>query len=152
MGAPKGNRNAVGNKGGGRRSTYTPEHAVLAEKLCKLGATDEQIADALGMSETTVNAWKHDHVEFAAALKRGKAVADAEVAEKLYRRAMGYSHQAVKIVADAKTGAEHIVPYTEHYPPDATACIFWLKNRRPDSWRDKTETAVDATTRYVVVG
>ena len=43
----------------------------------------------------------------------------------------------MKIVADAKTGTEHIVPYTERYPPDTTAAIFWLKNRRPDLWRDK---------------
>ena len=60
----------------------------------------------------------------------------AEVAEKLFRRATGYSHEAVKIVADAKTKEQHIVPYVEHYPPDTTACIFWLKNRRPEAWRD----------------
>jgi hypothetical protein len=51
----------------------------------------------------------------------------------------------VKIVADAKTGAEHIVPYTEHYPPDTTACIFWPKNRRRDKWRDKHEIEHDVS-------
>ena len=66
----------------------------------------------------------------------GKSRADAGVAASLFHRAKGYSHDAVKIVADAKTGAEHIVPYTEHYPPDTTACIFWLKNRRKNDWRD----------------
>jgi hypothetical protein len=137
MGAPKGNRNAVGNKGGGRRSTYKPENAELGRKLCLLGATDREIGGFFGVDESTVNRWKREQVEFALALKDGKEGADANVANRLYRRAMGYSHEAVKIVADAKTGAQHIVPYTEHYPPDTTACIFWLKNRRPDLWRDK---------------
>ena len=137
--APIGNRNAVGNKGGGRPTVYRPETAVLAEKLCLLGATDAQLADALDVCETTISTWKSVHPEFSGALKKGKATADAEVAASLFHRANGYSHDAVKIVADAKTGAEHIVPYTEHYPPDTTACIFWLKNRRPDLWRDTHE-------------
>lgn len=63
-------------------------------------------------------------------------MADANVGRALYQRACGYSHKAVKIFADMKTGAEKIVPYIEHYPPDTVACIFWLKNRRPDLWRD----------------
>jgi hypothetical protein len=139
MSAPRGNRNAVGNKGGGRKSTYKPEHVELARKLCLLGATDKEMGDVFGVSEATVHLWRQTHLEFAEAIKEGKAAADANVANRLYRRAMGYSHEAVKIVADAKSGAEHIVPYTERYPPDTTACIFWLKNRRPDLWRDKLQ-------------
>ena len=50
---------------------------------------------------------------------------------------MGYSHEAVKIFNDG--GQPLIVPYTEHYPPDTTAAIFWLKNRRPEQWRDKSQ-------------
>jgi hypothetical protein len=68
-------------------------------------------------------------------------MADAEVAEKLFKRATGYSHDAVKIFNDQ--GAPLQVPYTEHYPPDTTACIFWLKNRRPDLWRDKVEQQLE---------
>jgi len=146
--APLGNRNAVGNKGGGRPTVYCTETAVLAEKLCLLGATDAQLAEALDVCETTINTWKSAHPEFSEALKKGKARADAEVAASLFHRAKGYSHDAVKIVADAKTGAEHIVPYTEHYPPDTTACIFWLKNRRPDLWRDKHD--IDQTSNLTV--
>jgi hypothetical protein len=80
--------------------------------------------------------WQRKHPEFRQALKDGKLFADATVAEGLYKRALGYSHKAVKIVADAKTGTEHIVPFTEHYPPDTAAAIFWLKNRRRKDWRD----------------
>lgn len=129
----------------GRPSKYHDLVPEQARKLCMLGATDAELADFFGISESTLNNWKTDHPEFMESLKEGKSQADAEVASKLYHRATGYSHNAVKIVANATTGQEHIVPYTEHYPPDTTAAIFWLKNRRPDLWRDKQE--IDHTHR-----
>lgn len=125
---------------GGRPTKYRAIYATQAFKLCLLGATDKQIADFLGVSKTTVNTWKKEHPRFLASLKKGKEQADAQVAQSLYKRATGYEHRAVKIVADAKTGTEHIVPYTERYAPDTVACIFWLKNRQPDLWRDKVQT------------
>jgi len=123
----------------GRPSSFRKEYVDQAFKLCLLGATDAQLADFFGVTETTINNWKHAHPEFLASLKAGKEQADATVAQSLYRRAIGYEHEAVKIVADAKSGAEHVVPYIERYPPDTTAAIFWLKNRRPGAWRDKRE-------------
>lgn len=95
------------------------------------------MADFFGVSESTINNWKQEHPEFLESLKRGKLEADATVADSLFRRANGWEHDAVKIVADAKTGDSLLVPYVEHYPGDTTAQIFWLKNRRPDLWRDK---------------
>lgn len=123
----------------GRPSSYRAEYAQQAVKLCRLGATDKDLATFFAVSEQTLNAWKKAHPAFLESLKEGKAIADAEVAEKLFRRATGYEHKAVKIVADAKTGAEHQVEYIERYPPDTTAAIFWLKNRRPDLWRDRID-------------
>lgn len=123
----------------GRPTRYRAEYAAQAEKLCRLGATDVEMAKFFGVAESTFHKWKLAHPDFSESLRAGKEIADAEVAEKLFRRATGYEHKAVKIVADAKSGQEHIVPYVERYPPDTTAAIFWLKNRRPDLWRDKTE-------------
>lgn len=134
----------------GRPSAYRPEYAEHAFKLCLLGASDADLADFFEVQESTVNNWKRSQPEFLESLKRGKREADSRIAGSLYHRALGYEHDAVKIVADAKTGAEKQVPYIERYPPDTAAAIFWLKNRRPDLWREKQEVTVvsaDVTAR-----
>lgn len=126
---------------GGRPSKYRPEYAKQAYHLALLGATDADIARAFSVSEKTIATWKHRQPDFLQSLKRGKDEADAQVAKSLYRRALGYSHKAVKIIAVARGNNQgsvvEEVPYVEKYPPDTTAAIFWLKNRRPELWRDK---------------
>jgi hypothetical protein len=124
----------------GRPSSFREEYSEQAFKLCLLGATDKQLADFFEVSEQTLNAWKKARPEFLESLKRGKDQADATVAQSLYRRALGYSHDAVKIFNDQ--GKPLVVPHTEHYPPDTTACIFWLKNRQKDKWSDKQDHEV----------
>lgn len=128
---------------GGRPSKYKPELPEQAAKLCRLGATDRELAEFFGVSESTLNLWKSEHPEFSESLKRGKAESDARVEQSLYRRALGYSHDAVKILM-TKDGDVYREEYVEHYPPDTVACIFWLKNRQPEHWRDKfdVETGV----------
>ena len=122
---------------GGRPSKFDERFIDEAEKLALLGATDANLSDFFKISLATLDNWKKQHPKFLEALKRGKSIADGDVAQSLYRRATGYSHEAVKIFNDQ--GQPMVVPFTEHYPPDTTAAIFWLKNRRPDLWRDKTE-------------
>lgn len=127
---------------GGRPSSYKPEYIEQALKLARLGATDKEIADFFNVGEKTLNNWKTDHPEFLQSLKEGKLLSDAEVSSKLYHRALGYSHADV----DIRVVAGEIIqtPLIKHYPPDTTACIFWLKNRQPDKWRDKTEVVSDS--------
>lgn len=131
---------------GGRPTDYRDEYCEQVEKLCKLGATDEEIADFFEVVESTVNLWKLEHPEFSESIKRGKTLADANVADRLYKRATGYTHDAVKIYPvgggkdDKGNEKPLMVPYTEHYPPDTAAAIFWLKNRQKKKWRDKVET------------
>ena len=122
-------------KGAGRPTRYQAEFAEQALKLCRLGATDKELADFFGVDVRTIDRWKHSHAEFCRSLKKGKSAADAEVADRLYQRALGFSHAEDKILQH--NGIPVIVPTVRHYAPDTLACIYWLKNRRPDLWRDK---------------
>jgi len=106
-------------------------------KICLLGATDVQIADILGIAKSTLNVWKKTYPELMAAMTRGKQEADALVAHSLFKRATGYSHPDTHI--SNFQGEITKTEITKHYPPDTTACIFWLKNRDKENWRDKQD-------------
>lgn len=104
------------------------------ELLCSFGLTDVQLAQFYGVCERTINYWKDNRL-FMSAMKRGKDHADEQVEDALYRRALGYSHPEEKIFCHE---GEIIRALTNRqYPPDTTACIFWLKNRKKETWRDK---------------
>jgi hypothetical protein len=126
-----------------RPSKYKPEFCEQAQKLCMLGATNLDIAKFFGVAESTIDKWLAEKPEFSGAIKEGRVMADANVASRLYARAMGYTHKEEKLfhyqgeVIRAETIA--------HYPPETAAAIFWLKNRRPDLWRDKPTAEDDDT-------
>lgn len=106
-------------------------------KLCALGHTDFEVAGFLGTTTTVMRRWKAEHPEIAEAFKTGKEIANERVERSLYSRATGYSYDAIKIFN--YKGSITKVPYVEHAAPDTVACIFWLKNRRPEAWRDRRE-------------
>jgi len=116
-----------------RPTKYKDEYAKQAAKLCDLGATDKELADFFEVTESTLNLWKLKHAEFSESLKLGKDHANERVKRSLYNRALGYSHEEddIRVV----NGDIVITPTIKHYPPDTTACIFFLKNRLPDEFR-----------------
>lgn len=122
---------------GGRPTKYKPEYPEQAAKLCALGATDAQLADFFDVSISTVALWKVEHPEFSDAIRLQKEIANERVEQSLYRRAMGYEHDET----DIRVIGQEILktPIRKHYPPDSTAMIFWLKNRKPAEWREKSE-------------
>ena len=134
-------KNLAEKKKRGRKSEYRIEYADQALKLCLLGATDKELSEFFSVSEQTLNKWKKDYPEFLESLKKGKNIADANVASRLYNRAIGYNCKATKF-ATSNGKITDSKEFIEHYPPDTTAAIFWLKNRQPEKWRDKKE--VDA--------
>lgn len=120
-----------------RPTKYKAEYVEQAKKLCKLGATDIEIADFFDVDVRTLYRWKGEHEEFCQALKIAKDEADERVERSLFARANGYEHDEVDIRVVA--GVIVQTPIRKYYPPDTTAAIFWLKNRKPNDWRDKTE-------------
>jgi len=123
----------------GRPTKYQKEFAEQARKLCLLGHTDKELAKFFEVHESTIHQWKHDFPEFSESINLGKSIADADVAEKLYHRAVGYSHPEVKVFCNEGVVTEHEV--TKHYAPDVTAIAIWLKNRQKHLWNDKKATA-----------
>lgn len=116
------------------------------------GLIDKQIAHNMGVSYTSLREWKKNFPEVAEALRKGKEVVDREVENALYKSAIGYTQIIRKPVKvrdveyDPKTGRkirelERWVAVEEeiHVPPQVTAQIFWLKNRKPDQWREKND-------------
>lgn len=123
----------------GRPTAYKAEYVEQARKLCELGATDVELADFFKVSIRTISDWRVRHADFLQALNLGKEVADKRVTTSLYQRAMGYTFDAEKIFMPAGSKQPVRVAYREHVPPDTTACIFWLKNRQPEDWRDRQQ-------------
>ena len=143
---------------GGRPTKYKPENAEQAYKLVCEGFTDKKIADFFKVGEKTVNNWKKKHPEFLQSLKRGKDEFDSDVIEKsLVKRASGYQYKevtkAISKEPDPNTGKVKIVTIkevTKEVAPDPTSMIFWLKNRRPDRWRDKQSIEVGVSLEDVL--
>jgi len=120
-----------------RRSPYRDEFAKQARAMCQLGATDRDLAEFFEVTTMTIWRWQSQYPEFSAALNRGKEAADDRVERSLYARATGYTFDSEKVFNN--DGMITRVKTVEHVPPDVTACIFWLKNRRSSEWRDKTD-------------
>lgn len=133
---------------GGRPTKYDSTKNEWVEKMCRLGCTDGELAEFLEVNEDTIHEWKKCHPQFSESIKKGKDYADANVADRLYQRAMGFEHasEELKVVTTAgKHAGSKVerVKIQKIYPPDTTAAIFWLKNRRPKEWRDKHEVDVN---------
>ena len=98
----------------GRKSDFRPEYILIAKACARFGAIEDEIANELNIGPATLDRWKQKYPEFRCALKAGKEASDDRVERSLYQLAIGWNGQ----------------------PPNTTAAIFWLKNRRPDRWRD----------------
>lgn len=132
-------------KGRSRRGNPTKYdaslHVPLVRGLAREGFTVEEIAEKLQVSKRTIYNWGERHPEFLHALKEGRALADYRVEDALYKRALGFTRRTVR-EEEGDRGSK-TVTVTEEVPPDTTAAIFWLKNRRPDLWRDRREHGED---------
>jgi hypothetical protein len=134
---PQRHKSPKAPKKNGRPTKYTKGHDRQALELCLLGATNPELARFFEVATSTVDKWIKEKPSFSGAVKTGREPADAKVAASLYHRALGYSHAEEKIF---QHGGDIIrATTTKQYPPDTAAAFIWLKNRRPDLWRDKQE-------------
>lgn len=116
----------------------TPDGITRLEAWARDGLTDEQLAAKIGITATTLYDWKNKYPVISEALKRGKEVVDVEVENALLKRAMGYEYTETR-TETADDGTVKTIVMQKAMPPDTTAQIFWLKNRRPAVWRDKQQ-------------
>lgn len=105
------------------------------------GLTDEQIAGNMGVRASTLYEWKNRFPEISEALKKGKEVVDYQVENALLKRALGYEY--TEVMVEESTDGTKRRETVKQVVPDVTAQIFWLKNRRPDRWRDKAREERD---------
>ncbi|MDU6348414.1 MAG: transposase [Clostridium sp.] len=125
----------------------TPDGKLLLEAWARDGLTDEQIAHNCGINTATLYDWKKKYPEISESLKRGKEVVDIEVENALLKRAKGYEYleEKVEIEEDhrGKIKSRKVVQVMKQVAPDVGAAAFWLKNRRPDVWRDRPADSDD---------
>jgi len=108
--------------------------------MAKFGLTDRQMSEVLDIDVSTINIWKKNNPDFFDELKANKMSADEKVEQSLYLKARGYKCKDTQFAShEGKITDQR--EYVKFYPPDTTACIFWLKNRQPEKWRDKTEVS-----------
>ena len=109
---------------------------ILIEGWARDGLTQQQIAKNMGIGLTTFKEWKKKEQAILTALKKGKEVVDFEVENALLKKALGYT---ITLHKQKVTKDGDVVDIDEdmHVPPDTTAQIFWLKNRKPSNWKDK---------------
>ena len=120
----------------------TEEKLKLLQEWGKNGLTNSQIAKNMGVSERTLYGWLKRYKVLSDNLNSGKALADREIENSLYKRALGYEIQEEKITIEELNGVvkkkKQIIK--KHVPGNVTAQIFWLKNRKSKEWRNNEES------------
>jgi hypothetical protein len=126
----------------GRPTAYRPEYAATARAMCRLGATDFDLAQEFGVTTDAIWRWRSKYPDFSDATMAGKEAFDNRIERSLAQRAAGYSYHNERLFCyeGVVVRAEEVI----HCPPDVSACRLWLMNRKPDQWRaEKTELKLD---------
>lgn len=136
------------------KSSYNPEtYPEWGWSLAIQGLTIAEIGAAMGVSRATVNRWLKEYPEFEKAVNEGRDVSDAKVERSLYQRAVGYTYKEKKVIVvmdkDGNQLPARIETVEKHVPPDTTAQIYWLKNRKRDRWKDRWDVEVDTDKEIV---
>lgn len=132
----------------GRPTKYKEEFSEQAYKLCLLGLTNEELASFFEVNIDTIYEWQNTIPIFSDSIKKGKEIADAEVAIKLHERAIGFTYddEDIRVIDGTITRT----PIKKFIPADVTAGIYWLNNRRKINFKarqtDDVQTSIIVTT------
>lgn len=132
----------------------TKDGLLLLESFARDGLNDDQIAQKMGINRSTYYRWQVENKDIRDAIKRGKAPVDIAVENALYKSAIGFTKKVKKPVKLRQRGGAEVVEYVEeeiYVPPQVTAQIFWLKNRKPNKWRDKPDDIGTGTPVTVII-
>lgn len=132
----------------------TEEGLILLQAWARDGLTDDQIAENIGICRDTLYDWKKRFSDISDALKKGKEVVDIQVENALLQKALGITKiikKPIKVKEVIYDNGKRVretesIEYADeevYIPPDTTAQIFWLKNRKPDAWRDKRDVKLE---------
>ncbi|WP_144519669.1 hypothetical protein [Bacillus thuringiensis] len=136
------------------RPWLTKEGLLKVEGWARDGLIDEQIAHNMGVTRVTLHNWRKKHPIMDQAVRRGKEVVDREVENALFKRATGYTYEEVTVERQQNEDDCESVEtkrVKRQVPPDSTAIIFWLKNRKPQAWRDRREIDHSGEMKQTVV-
>lgn len=130
-------------------SKYNSEyHDDWAWSLAIKGATNEEIAEAFGISTRTFIRWEKEHESLRDAVLRGKCAADAKVEKSLFQRAIGFTvedtERTVDIDKDGNPKPVRVRTTKKNVPPDTMAIMYWLNNRKRNQWSQRQETTITA--------
>lgn len=131
--------NKVEKRGRGRPTVFRPEMIDKAREYIRAGFTREDIAVHFGVSVRQVYEWQEKNPQFAQALNQERVLADTVVASALYQRATGQSKKITKKTVTSEDGSVEIHVTEETLPPDVNAQRYWLNNRAPKVWRERSE-------------
>jgi len=142
----------------GRKGLYeewlTKDGLMQIEGWARDGLTNDQIAHNIGISGRSFAEWISRFSSISSALKKGKAPVDIEVENALLKSALGFEYEETITEIEELPGGKQkkqIRKVKKYAPPNSTAQIFWLKNRRPDRWRDKQDVALNAEPVRIVI-
>ena len=129
---------------------YNPEFADQAREMCRLGATDEELAEHFEVCVRTIYRWRNTHEDFANAVVVGKEHADARVERALYSRAVGCTVERTRVFKSAGDPNPVYATWKHHLPPDPNAALHWLRVRQPKKWRIREEETRDPNAKEMI--
>lgn len=126
------------------------DNLMLLTCWARDGYKDAQIAERMGVGETTLSKWKGKYPQIAEALAKGKEIVDYQVENALLKSALGYTTEEVKTIISPEVDKQgnrkvRIEKTTKEIAPNVTAIMCWLNNRKPDLWKRNRDNVLSTT-------